>query len=366
MKKTVASLFLLALPLAVTAQKYEFQEVTSIPCQPVISQDKTGTCWSFSTTSFLEAEILRQSGQRVDLSEMYNVRKTYDDKAYNYVMRQGKAQFSEGGLSHDVINSARRYGVVPQQVFSGYVTENRKYDHEKLAGQLEEVLKKYATSKKLSPEWKAETAVLLDAGIGSPVTSFSYEGTEYTPESYLASLKLDLDEYVTITSFTHEKPYAEFVLNIPDNFSNGRFYNLPLDEYIANIDHALENGYTLALDADVSEAFFFGKAGIAVVPEGTDVRSAAAEIRPEMKVTADYRQHEFENFNTTDDHLMHIVGKVKDQKGNVYYKVKNSWGADAGQHGFVYMSVPYMKLKSISVLVSKDGLMKKTRKSLAI
>lgn len=367
MKNTFASLLLLALCGGLSAQKYEFQPVIDLPCNAVISQGNTGTCWSFSTTSFLEAEVLRKSGKKVDLSEMYNVRKTYEDKAWNFIMRQGHAQFGEGGLAHDVINSARDYGVVPQAIFNGYVTEGKKYDHAKLAEKLEEILKRYASSKKLSPEWRTETTTLLNQGIGSPVTSFTYEGKEYTPDTFFTSLQLNPDEYVTITSFSNEAPYTKFILDIPDNFSNGSFYNLPLDEYIANIDYALEKGFTLALDTDVSEDTFFGKEGVAVIPaDEKDSKLSATEIRPELSITAAYRQQEFENFDTTDDHLMHIVGKAKDQKGNVYYKVKNSWGPTSGKDGYVYMSVPYMKLKSISVLVSREGLMKKTRKSLAI
>ncbi|HLN96252.1 MAG TPA: C1 family peptidase, partial [Flavobacterium sp.] len=327
----------------------------------------TGTCWSFSTTSFLEAEIIRKTGKTVDLSEMYNVRETYEDKAFTYLMRQGHAQFGEGGLAHDVINSARKYGVVPQNVFSGMPDGANRYDHSQLVGKLESVLKQYATSKTLSPQWRTDVATLLDAGIGKPVTSFTYEGTTYTPKTFLSSLKLNLDDYVTITSFTHEAPYQKFILDVPDNFSNGSFYNLPLDEYIDNIDNALANGYSVALDADVSEPYFFSQQGVAVVPasEG-DYAASASEIRPEQTITPDMRQTAFENYSTTDDHLMLIVGKAKDQKGNLYYKVKNSWGLQAGYQGFFYISVSYIRLKSISVLVSRDALLKKTRKALAI
>lgn len=183
----------------------------------------------------------------------------------------------------------------------------------------------------------------------------------------MKSTKLNLDDYVTITSFTHEPVYSKFILNIPDNFANGSFYNLTLDEYIENIDNAIDKGFTLALDADVSETTFSGKNGIAVIPNDiNDASIILTEIKPEKTITPEYRQSEFENFNTTDDHLMHIVGKAKDQKGNIYYKVKNSWGTKSGRDGFVYMSVPYMRLKSISVMLHKDGLLKKTKTALGI
>lgn len=145
---------------------------------------------------------------------------------------------------------------------------------------------------------------------------------------------------------------------------------MPLDEFIANIDNALDKGFTLALDTDVSEPTFSGKSGVAVLPENpADAAASLSEIKPEAKVNQELRQQEFEKFNTQDDHLMHIVGKVKDQKGNVYYKVKNSWGTDpktVANGGFVYMSVPYIRLKAISVMLSKDALLPASKKALKV
>lgn len=374
MKKSILSLKKVSLLIALStssfcfSQTYDFQTVTEIPCLPVISQGQTGTCWSFSSTSFLEAEILRITGKKVDLSEMYSVRYTYPKKASNYVMRQGKAQFGEGGLNHDVINSAMEYGLVPESVYTGLV-QTEKLDHSKMAAELETLLKNVVTNPvKLAGTWKSDYETILDNYMGKPVSKFSYEGKSYTPKEFLKSTKLTLEDYVTITSFTHEPYYSKFILNIPDNFSNGTFLNMPLDEFIANIDNALEKGFTVALDADVSEKTFSNKFGMAVIPENeSDATAILTEIKPEKKVTAEYRQSEFENYNTTDDHLMHIVGKLKDQKGNIYYKVKNSWGTLNNVHqGYIYMSVPYMRLKAISVLMSKDALMSKTKQSLKI
>lgn len=328
----------------------------------------TGTCWSFSSTSFLESEILRITGKPVDLSEMHSVRYTYPKKASNYVMRQGKTQFSEGGLNHDVINSALEYGLVPESAYTGRL-KSAKLDHSKMAVELETFLKNVvANPSKMAGKWKSEYDAILNQYMGEPVSSFTYEGMSYTPKEFVRSNKLNLTDYVTITSFTHEPFYSKFILNIPDNFSNGTFLNLPLDEFISNIDNALEKGYTVALDADVSEKTFSKKYGIAVIPENeSDAATIITEIKPEKKITSEYRQTEFENYNTTDDHLMHIVGKVKDQKGNLFYKVKNSWGTeDAGHNGYIYMSVSYMRLKAISVLVHKDALLKNTRTSLGI
>lgn len=371
MKQSLLHFGLLALAFSGYAQKYEFQTVKDISCTPVTSQGQTGTCWSFSSTSFLEAEIIRTSGKSIDLSEMYNVRHTYPKKAWNYIMRQGKAQFGEGGLNHDVINSARDFGMVPQSAFSGLVADQKSYDHTKMVQELETLLKENADgSKKPDPQWQAKVNAILDNYMGKDVTEFTYEGKKYTPKSFLEMTKLNLNDYVTITSFTHTPFYQSFILDIPDNFSYGNFYNMPLDEFIQNIDNALEKGYTVALDADVSERTFSPKNGVAVVPANeSDKTLILTEIKPEMNVTQEFRQQEFENFNTTDDHLMHITGKVKDQKGNVYYKVKNSWGSDGprvANGGFVYVSVPYMRLKAISVLVHKNALTAKTKKALGV
>ena len=369
MKTNFITIALLSVVFSISAQKYNFQTVKVIDAEPVISQGNTGTCWSFSSTSFLEAEIIRMTGKKIDLSEMYNVRHTYPKKAWNFVMRQGKAQFSEGGLNHDVINSARAAGMVPQEVYSGLVGNSEKHDHSKMTEELEILLEKHANpAVKLDPKWKSEVNTILDQYMGKDISEFTFEGKKYTPKTFLEMTKLQLDDYVTITSFTHEPFYKTFILDVPDNFSNGAFYNLPLDEFVKNIDNALEKGYTLALDADVSEKTFSGKYGIAVIPENeSDEKTILTEIKKEKKITPEFRQQEFENFNTTDDHLMHIVGTVKDQKGTMYYKVKNSWGSDkltSGHDGYIYMSVPYLKLKAISVLVHKDALLKNTRKEI--
>jgi len=369
MRQIFLPIALLAFAFSAYSQKYEFQTIKDIEATPVISQDITGTCWSFSSTSFLEAEIIRVLGKKIDLSEMYNVRNTYPKKAWNYVMRQGKAQFGEGGLNHDVINSAMEFGIVPLTAYSGLVGSATKHDHSKMAKELEDLLKKYADpSKKLDPKWKTDVEAILDKYMGANVTEFTYDGKKYTPKSFLEMTKLNLKDYITITSFTNEPYYKTFILDIPDNFSNGSFYNMPLDEFVQNIDNALDKGYTLALDADVSEKTFSGRNGIAVVPENdADEKTILTEIKPEKKITPEFRQQEFENYNTTDDHLMHIVGKVKDQKGNIYYKVKNSWGTkNLGNDGYVYMSVPYLRLKAISVLLHKDALQKKTKKDLGV
>ncbi|WP_130734628.1 C1 family peptidase [Flavobacterium sp. J27] len=372
MKKLYLGLLFASGVLSSVAQNYEFQEVINLECLPVISQDKTGTCWSFSTSSFLESEIIRLTGKKIDLSEMYQVRTTYPKKAFNYIMRQGKAQFSEGGLSHDVINSIVTDGLVPVMSYSGLSEEEKNHNHAELVAVLEAMAKTYVENpgKQLSSKWKTAINAVLDVYLGTIPNEFTYEGKQYTPQSFLEMTKINPHDYITLTSFTHEKYYLPFILSIPDNFSNGTMYNLPLEEFINSIDYALEKGYTLALDCDVSEATFSAKNGVAFIPENSnDMKKGLTEIITEKKITPEYRQQEFENFNTTDDHLMHIVGKVKDQKGTIYYKIKNSWGTNESKvahGGFVYMSASYVKLKAISVLLHKDGIEKKVKKNLGL
>lgn len=350
------------------SQNYEFKEVINLEHLPVISQDNTGTCWSFSTSSFLESEIYRITGKKIDLSEMYQARTTYPIKAENYVLRQGSAQFSQGALAHDVINSMKNYGLVPVSVYTGLTEDEKKHNHTELVSVLTAMVKTYTETKPLSKHWKESISKVLDTYLGEIPSKFTYDGKEYTPKSFYEMTKLNANDYVTITSFTNAPYYQNFILSVPDNFSNGSMYNLPLDEFIANIDHALEKGYTLSLDCDVSEDTFSAKYGVALIPANeSDNKNGLTEIVEEVKVTPEFRQQEFENFNTQDDHLMHIVGKVIDQKGNVYYKVKNSWGnnsARVGNNGYVYMSQAFMKLKAISVLVHKDGLEKSLAKKL--
>lgn len=370
MKKLVISAFTL-FSLGLFAQTYQFQNVIDIESTPVISQDRTGTCWSYATISFLESEIIRLKGQQIDLSEMYNVRNTYMEKAENYVMRQGKAQFSQGALGHDVIFSVEKYGVVPIEAFQGKEDSQEKHDHTEMESALKGMVEAFSKTKKLSPKWKQAISSVLDVYMGENPAEFVFEGKKYTPKSFLAYTKINPKDYVSLTSFMHQPFYDSFILNIPDNFSNGSFYNVPINELIENIDNALAKGFTVTLDCDVSEVGFSAKEGIAVIPLDAEDKEKAflKEIKPEMTITQEFRQQEFENFNTTDDHLMHIVGKVKDQNGNIYYTVKNSWGSSGervGNNGYIYMSVPYTQLKTISIMVHKDGLLSKTKKSLKL
>ena len=359
--------------LSLTAQEtYKFTTLTDLETTPVISQGVTGTCWSFSSTSFLESEIMRLTGKKIDLSEMYQVRNTYPLKAENYIMRQGKAQFSEGGLAHDVMNSVAENGLVPNEAFSGLFSGETSYNHAEMVAVLEAMVKTYIDNpgRKLSTKWRAAIEGVLDAYIGENINNFTFEGKQYTPQTFLAMTKIQPEDYINITSFSHAPFYSKFILNIPDNWSNGSFYNVPLDEMMATIDNALKNGFTVELDCDVSERTFSSKEGVAVIPANVEDNVKAIQgIYPEMKITQEYRQEEFENYNTTDDHLMHITGILRDQNGTKYYKVKNSWGTDEtkiANGGYVYFSEAYMRLKAISITVHEDAIPKNTSKKLSL
>jgi len=359
--------------LFISAQEmYKFTDVIDIDATPVISQGNTGTCWSFSSTSFIESEIIRLTGKQIDISEMYNVRNTYPVKADNYVMRQGKAQFSEGGLAHDVFNSVRDFGLVPVDAYSGLFGNNTRHSHAEMVAVLNAMLDAYIKNpgRKLDPKWKEAFASVLDVYLGKNINEFMYEGKNYTPLQFAKMLKINADDYVNITSFTQAPFYSKFILNIPDNFSNGSFYNVPINDLVQIIDNALENGFTVEIDCDVSEKTFSSKDGVAVVPSNSlNNLKALHSIYPEMEVTQEFRQQEFENFKTTDDHLMHITGTVKDQKGNTYYKVKNSWGTDEKRtkfDGYVYFSEAYVRLKTISITLHKDGVPKNIAKKIAL
>ncbi|MEM7186845.1 MAG: C1 family peptidase [Bacteroidota bacterium] len=285
-------------------------------------------------------------------------------------MRQGKAQFSEGGLAHDVMNSVAEYGLVPQVAYSGLFEDETRHNHAEMVAVLRAMVETYVDNpgRRLSPKWREAIDGVLSAYIGANPKSFQYEGKTYTPTGFRDMLKIVPSDYINITSFTQAPFYSEFILNIPDNWSYGSFYNVPLDEMMGTIDHALQNGYTVELDCDVSERTFSSKDGVAVIPlDGANNVLALQGVYPEKKISQAYRQSEFENFATTDDHLMHITGMLKDQNGTKYYKVKNSWGSDPNRNangGYVYFSESYMRLKAISITVHKGAIPKETSKKL--
>ncbi len=345
-KKSILFSFVLA-AASFTASAQQFTVVKDNAHGNVENQCKTGTCWSFATTSFIESEIIRKGNKAVDLSEMYNVRLTYPKKAESFVRFQGKQQFGPGGLSHDVLSIIEEYGIVPEEAYSGFVNGATTYDHETLDLKLTDLVNDAVKSP--TNGYQESVTGILDNEIGRVPAEFKYNGTSYTPASFRDAMKINPKEYVCLTSFTHHPFHSSFVLEVPDNWSKKSYYNLPLDEFQRVADFALSKGYTVAWDADVSEKTFDARKGLAFVDN----------FQNEPKVTQETRQTAFDSFETTDDHLMHITGTAKDEKGNSYYLVKNSWGTEGLPNGgLLYVSAPYFRYKTVCMIVHKDAIPK--------
>ncbi len=342
-------------PEVISLGDYQFELKHSLSCTPVTAQGSTGTCWSFSTNSFLESELIRQGYPATRLSEMYLVRQVYREKALNYVLRQGKANFGEGALAHDYIHAAARNGLMPYEVYSGRWSPGDKHDHGEMVALLTAMVESVVKLKKPSPRWQLAFERILDTYLGAVPAEFEVQGEVHTPQSFSARVNFDRDDYISLTSFTHHPFYESFVLEIPDNYSNGQFFNVPIDELIQTIDHALERGYTVTWDGDVSEPTFSAQRGLAVLP-AENRRNPLQTPGPEQNVTQEMRQETFFNYETTDDHLMHLVGMAFDQNGTKYYLIKNSWGEVGPLNGQLMMSEAYARLKTVSILLHKDVL----------
>ncbi len=367
----LAVVFLIAISLPAQVQlektsEYNFKIEKKVECTEVKSQDRTGTCWSFATASFLESEMIRKGKDYHDLSEMFVVRNVYKDKAKNYVLRQGKANFSQGSLSHDLIKIAKRHGVVPESVYSGKLEGEQKHDHGEMAAVLKGMLDGVLKRKRLSQKWSKAFDCVVDTYLGEAPEEFSYNGKTYTPKSFAAEMDINPDDYVSITSYTHHPFYEPFVLEIPDNFSNGSFYNVPISDLESIVDNAIKNGFSVAWDGDVSEKGFSAKNGIAVLPKDNEREDLFMKPAAELKVTQELRQETFESYATTDDHLMHLTGISKDQKGTKYYVIKNSWGEISDFKGYLHMSESYFELKTVAVMVHKDAIPEGIAKKLAL
>lgn len=346
---------------------YKFSAVKSAEATKVKDQNRTGTCWSFATSSFLESELMRMGKGNHDLSEMFAVRVTYPLKAQNYIRFMGKTQFGPGSLSHDVIDALRNHGIVPESVYPGIEYGMDSHDHGELDALLEAMVEALVKRGKLTVSWDDAIEGVLDAYLGEYPTSFTYEGREFTPVSFRDAMGLKADDYISLSSFNHHPFYEPFILEVPDNFSRGEFHNLPLDEFMAVVDNALENGFTIAWDADVSEGGFSFRNGIAILPENPTGRvEKFEEIVPEMEVTQENRQEAFNNHSTTDDHLMHVTGTSTDQNGTKYYVTKNSWGTGNDLGGYQYISEAYFKMKTLGIVIHKDALPSRIAKKIGL
>ena len=360
MKTTLYLLFLMPLlwiPSKGQAQK-TFEHIIEIPHASVKDQQRTGTCWAFATASFFESEILRIKNLEMDLSEMYAARCIYEEKAHNYFLRQGKANFSQGGLAHDFVNVMYKYGLVTQDAYPGKPKGEKKYNHGELAKILEAYVKAAVNSKLHTAYWFDGFNAVLDVYLGQKPKKFLFRNTEYTPHSFVKSLGLKAQDYIEITSFTHHPFYKYFVLEIPDNFSSGMYYNIPVRQFKEQIDLALEKGFSIDWDGDVSESGFGRQSGIIELSDDMENTVSNAYTFKDFEKISDLRQEQFEKIKTTDDHLMHLVGKAKDQNGKIYYIIKNSWGKAGKYKGYYYMSEPYLLLKTVSIMIHKDAMAK--------
>jgi bleomycin hydrolase len=389
----MAAVFAFGLTYAQDEEKknaYEFTTVKEVKSGEVENQHRSGTCWSFSTLSFIESEIIRNGGEVQDLSEMWVVRKVYEDKAKRHVRMHGNFNFGGGGALNDAFDVMKKYGLLPESAYDGLKYGEDNHVH----GELDNVLKEYVEAvienknRKLSTAWFEGLKGILDAYLGVEPKEFEYNGKTYTPQSYTEEVVgLNADDYVYLSSYTHHPFYKPFILEVPDNWSWASFYNIKIDELIQVMDNAINEGYSIGWASDVSEKGFSWRNGVAIIPE-TEVEELAGsekekwekmtekerksmlysfeEIVPEKNITQEMRQEAFDNFQTTDDHGMHIVGIAKDQNGNEYYKVKNSWDDKNIYKGYFYVSKPFIKYKTMSIVVHKDALPKDIKKKLSL
>lgn len=389
MKKLLAAA-LVAVPFLASAEpadsvaadtvKFEFTDIITVPTTSVKDQNKSGTCWCFAGTSFFEDEIVRKGGDSLDISEMFTVRKCYEDKAERFIRLYGETNFAAGGSILDVPYVWERYGAVPEEVYFGLQYGEDKHVHGELDAALSAYLKAVVAkpNKKLTTAWRKGLKGILDAYFGEVPETFQYKGKTYTPQSYAKSLGLDMDDYVPMTSFTHHPFYTQFPVEVPDNWLWGNYWNVPLDELKAIVDNSIEKGYTVVWAADVSEGGFKWTDGVVLMPKGkTEGDMSGTELArwvklsdkerqndkfdfkgpvEEITVTQELRQEMFDNQETTDDHGMEIVGIAKDQNGNRYYKVKNSWDTNQKYNGFFYVSEPYFLAKTVDILVNREAI----------
>ena len=362
---------------------YIFETIVENPITSIKDQAYSGTCWCFSGISFIESEIMRLTGEECDLSEMFVVSNAYYDKALKYVRMHGYLNFGPGSSFSDVLTILETYGIVPESEMKGLNYGTTQHMH----FEMDEILKGIVAAliknpnQKLSKAWKTGFRDMTAAYLGKIPETFTVNEKKYTPKSYMESLGIDLNDYVDISSWMHHPFYETMVIEVPDNWRGRTAYNVPLDDMIAIIDNAIDNGYTVAWASDVSEDGFTG-AGIAVVPDVTKTIQGSDEARwigsaevngrplytqtpcPELEITQELRQEGFDDYSTTDDHGMHIYGKAKDQNGTEYYMVKNSWGNAGPYNGIWYVSKSYVRYKTTDIVVNKNAITAEIREKM--
>ncbi len=393
MKKTLIAAMLMALSTSAFAQEkaegFQFTTVKENPITSIKNQNRSGTCWAFSSLSFFEAELLRMGKGEYDLCEMYLAHKTYEDRAKASVRMHGDVSFSQGGSFYDAVYCMKNYGMIPQDAMPqpGTLYGDTLPNHNELFAIAEAYVSAIAkgSQKQLSPVWFNGLNAIYDTYLGVVPEKFTHNGKEYTPKSYMESLGLNMNDYISLTSYTHHPFYEQFVIEVQDNWRWGLSYNLPLDEFMETMDYAVKNGYTFAWGSDVSETGFT-RDGIAVCPDaekgadltGSDMarwtgmsavdkrRELTSRPLPEIEVTQEMRQKAYDNWETTDDHGMLIYGIAKDQTGKEYFMVKNSWGESGKYKGIWYASKAFVAYKTMNILIHKDAVPKKIAKKLGL
>lgn len=371
-------LLLLVFPLLITGQEkskketYEFTMMHQVETTPVKNQARTGTCWSFATTSFVESELIRMGKGEHILSPMWFVRFAYPSKAEKYLRYHGQYNFGVGGQAHDVTNVIKEFGFVPEEIYKGMNIGEEEHNHGEMSSVLEGIMDGVKKNRggKITPVWKNVLESALNIYLGVPPEQFTYQGNVYTPGGFAEKLGFNPDDYVELTSYTHRPFYTKFDLEIPDNWSKDLYYNLPIDELMIVMENALSNGYSVCWDGDVSEKEFDRKKGTAIIPldpaDNKEGEEADGPVK-EKTITQEMRQESFDNHTTTDDHLMHLTGIAVDQNGTKYYYTKNSWGTkDKKFDGYWYMSESYVRLKTVAIMIHKDAIPKDLRTKLGL
>jgi len=332
-----------------------------VPVTPVKNQYRSSTCWSFAVLAVLETELINKGKDTLDLSEMYIVRKAYSEKSEVYVRMHGEIKFTGGGALNDPIDIISKYGIVPDKVYDGLQIGEKNHKH----SEMDEVLKGYVEkiilneNGKLSPVWHNGFEKILDTYLGRMPETFTYKGKTYTPQTFLNYLEINTEDYVLLSSFTHHPFYAKFILEVPDNWSWGAAYNLPLDELTEVIDYSLNKNYTVAIACDITENGFDHKAGTAMLTQADWEELGIDTDKDNKIITQEIRQIAFDNYQTTDDHGVQIYGIAHDNNGTKFYVSKNSWGTEIhGFEGHLYISEHYLRYKTLSLLVNKNGIPK--------
>ncbi|HIZ88290.1 MAG TPA: C1 family peptidase [Candidatus Coprenecus pullistercoris] len=361
-----------ALPVQADDGPYDFTITVENPTTSVKNQYRSGTCWCFATTSFIESELLRMGKGEYDFSEMYTVRWNYYERLQDNFLRRGKGNITEGSIAHMAMKIFQKYGMVPEEAYPGINYDSPLHDHSEMTVYIKAIADASVELGYRSPEYFELQDALFDIYMGRMPSTFEYEGKEYTPETFRDMLGIDFDDYVELTSFSHHPFYSKVPLEIPDNWDHETLYNLPLDEFMEVIDNALTNGYTVCWDGDVSEnGYVYSPTAVAILPADPnvsfeDIAGTDTLIQEVEFVDQDVRQTLFETFVTTDDHLEHITGMATDHDGNIYYMTKNSWADSNRYGGYHFMSEKYVRAKTVSILVHKDAIPKNIRKKLGL